>query len=60
MPKESGPCKAYFRNYFYNKITGQCERFIYGGCRGNSNRFHTKQQCEEACIDNIASGEEKN
>ena len=33
--KDPGPCRAAFPKYFYNVETGRCEKFIYGGCRGN-------------------------
>ncbi|XP_076464212.1 papilin-like isoform X2 [Babylonia areolata] len=49
LPKAAGVCRAYIPSFYYNKNTGQCERFIYGGCRGNANRFETKQQCEQRC-----------
>ncbi|GFT53006.1 hypothetical protein NPIL_616831 [Nephila pilipes] len=49
QPKEVGPCKALFLRYYYNKETGQCEQFTYGGCRGNSNNFVTQEDCEAAC-----------
>ncbi|KAK3084457.1 hypothetical protein FSP39_013863 [Pinctada imbricata] len=49
LPKVVGPCRAAFRSYFYNKKTGRCERFIYGGCGGNKNKFATLQKCKEAC-----------
>ncbi|XP_076348776.1 uncharacterized protein LOC143246253 isoform X2 [Tachypleus tridentatus] len=50
LPKDSGPCLAYLRNYYYNSRHQQCEEFIYGGCRGNKNNFKTKEECEERCI----------
>ncbi|GFR05007.1 hypothetical protein TNCT_498982 [Trichonephila clavata] len=47
--KDAGPCFALFRRYFYNKETGECEEFTYGGCKGNNNNFVTKEDCEAAC-----------
>ncbi|GFU63161.1 hypothetical protein NPIL_322983 [Nephila pilipes] len=49
QPKEEGPCFALFLRYYYNKETGQCERFTYGGCGGNNNNFETQEDCEAAC-----------
>ena len=39
LPKVVGPCRARFPRYFYNSATGDCEKFFYGGCRGNANNF---------------------
>ncbi|KAL0809737.1 hypothetical protein ABMA28_011243 [Loxostege sticticalis] len=44
QPIVTGPCKAYFRVYGYNKTTDKCERFTYGGCQGNDNRFDTLEE----------------
>ena len=49
LPKVTGPCRAAFRRWYFNKAKGICERFIYGGCRGNANNFRTKQECEQKC-----------
>ncbi|KAL0859208.1 hypothetical protein ABMA27_011025 [Loxostege sticticalis] len=49
QPIETGPCRAYIQVYGYNKTTDKCERFIYGGCRGNDNRFKTIEECQDAC-----------
>ena len=35
--------------YFYNQTSGQCDKFIYGGCQGNSNNFPTFEICQEKC-----------
>jgi hypothetical protein len=37
LPQKTGPCRGSFKKYFYNGATGQCERFTYGGCKGNEN-----------------------
>ncbi|GFT08121.1 hypothetical protein NPIL_166491, partial [Nephila pilipes] len=50
LEKVVGPCKARFPRFFYNKSTKRCEKFFYGGCRGNENNFKTKQKCEVACL----------
>ncbi|GAB1597983.1 boophilin-H2-like [Argonauta hians] len=49
QPKKVGPCRAFFRRYFFNSASGQCERFVYSGCQGNENNFETKQDCESSC-----------
>lgn len=49
QPKVVGPCRAAFRRFWYNRRTNQCERFIYGGCRGNENNFETIQECQRRC-----------
>ncbi|XP_020908611.1 WAP, Kazal, immunoglobulin, Kunitz and NTR domain-containing protein 2 [Exaiptasia diaphana] len=49
LPKKRGPCKAYIPRWHYDKDKAQCTRFIYGGCRGNANRFSSKLSCEAKC-----------
>uniref|UniRef100_A0A671FTD2 BPTI/Kunitz inhibitor domain-containing protein n=1 Tax=Rhinolophus ferrumequinum TaxID=59479 RepID=A0A671FTD2_RHIFE len=49
LPKEVGPCLAYFRRWWYNKETKTCSRFIYGGCQGNSNNFQSESVCKSIC-----------
>lgn len=44
---DPGPCKAFFRRFFWNNITETCEPFIYGGCYGVV-PFRTAAQCEAA------------
>jgi hypothetical protein len=49
QPKATGPCKANFRRFYYNSTTKNCESFIYGGCQGNENNFHTIAECAKTC-----------
>ncbi|XP_064485676.1 thrombin inhibitor hemalin-like [Ornithodoros turicata] len=46
---DDGPCRALVPRWFNNFTTGKCEEFDYGGCDGNANNFHTKQECEDTC-----------
>ncbi|KAH7941211.1 hypothetical protein HPB49_011097 [Dermacentor silvarum] len=47
--KRPGPCAGYFPRYYFNNVTKTCERFIYGGCQGNGNNFHTLEECNSTC-----------
>jgi hypothetical protein len=49
LKKDTGPCLAYLEMFFFNADTNRCEKFVFGGCMGNENRFLTLQQCEETC-----------
>jgi hypothetical protein len=44
-----GLCRGYFSKWFFNTSTGECEKFVYGGCRGNGNNFDSPERCEEIC-----------
>jgi hypothetical protein len=50
LPRVVGPCRAAFRRWFYSASLGQCQQFVYGGCRGNANNFHSEDQCRRQCI----------
>ena len=49
LPPATGPCRGSFPMYYYDSKTKQCERFIYGGCGGNANRFYTIEECDRTC-----------
>ncbi|VDO01400.1 unnamed protein product [Rodentolepis nana] len=49
MPIEGGPCRGFFPSWGMDAANGECVQFIYGGCRGNENRFESKEACEETC-----------
>ena len=46
---DPGPCKALFPRFFYNISSARCEKFNYGGCKGNSNRFRNEEACKTKC-----------
>ena len=49
QPESSGFCRALFERYFFDKTSGECKKFIYGGCGGNQNRFDTIDECKKIC-----------
>ncbi|CAL1531650.1 unnamed protein product [Lymnaea stagnalis] len=48
--KSAGNCDKWVIHWFFDSARGACNRFYYGGCGGNSNRFESKESCEKACI----------
>lgn len=44
---DPGPCRAFFRRFFWDAATQACEPFIYGGCYGYV-PFRTASECEAA------------
>ncbi|XP_014305937.1 tissue factor pathway inhibitor-like, partial [Myotis lucifugus] len=51
LDADKGPCRFYFKNYFYNHRSGRCEEFVYGGCQGNLNNFQSEAECQRFCGD---------
>ncbi|CAG0880945.1 unnamed protein product [Darwinula stevensoni] len=49
MQPDQGRCETYQEMYFYNATAGECQKFAYGGCDGNPNRFSTGEECEAEC-----------
>nr|CDS29982.2 influenza virus NS1A binding protein [Hymenolepis microstoma] len=56
MPIDGGLCRAYFPSWGYDKKSGKCIEFVYGGCGGNANRFGTREACEMRIFDAIEIG----
>lgn len=48
-PCKTGPCHAFHKMYYYNVHTRHCQKFIYGGCGGNPNRFKRLNDCIRKC-----------
>ena len=49
LPPQTGHCRGYFPRYHFDEASGQCEKFIYGGCGGNENNFKTLKECQKTC-----------
>ncbi|XP_076442877.1 BPTI/Kunitz domain-containing protein-like [Babylonia areolata] len=49
LPMRVGRCRAAHRRWYFNANSRQCRVFIYGGCDGNANNFHTREDCENTC-----------
>uniref|UniRef100_A0A194AR89 Kunitz-type protease inhibitor 5 n=1 Tax=Micrurus tener TaxID=1114301 RepID=A0A194AR89_9SAUR len=49
LPAVTGPCKAGIRAFYYNSVLRICQEFIYGGCKGNANKFKTINECRRTC-----------
>lgn len=44
---DPGNCKGFFRRFYYDRWTGKCSMFVYGGCKGVV-PFLIQKDCEEA------------
>ena len=45
LPIVPGPCEGYYQKFGYNKETGSCEQFKYGGCLGKTAVLWCAQLC---------------
>ncbi|XP_066485226.1 tissue factor pathway inhibitor 2 [Tiliqua scincoides] len=50
LDAEEGNCRALLTRYFFNLTSMTCEKFYYGGCDGNENRFDDKRSCMDSCL----------
>ncbi|XP_072145614.1 uncharacterized protein [Dermacentor andersoni] len=50
LPEERGPCHNYTVYWFFSVTDGRCNRFWYGGCEGNGNRFNSEEECKNTCV----------
>ncbi|XP_050510138.1 papilin isoform X5 [Diabrotica virgifera virgifera] len=56
LAKEKGNCRNYTVKWFFDLEYGGCSRFWYGGCEGNANRYKSKEECEEICVEPQGAG----
>ncbi|KAJ8962656.1 hypothetical protein NQ318_001050 [Aromia moschata] len=49
LPIVLGRCAKYNLQWFYDKRKGECVKYLYSGCEGNSNRFDTRMECLQLC-----------
>nr|CAD2169296.1 unnamed protein product [Meloidogyne enterolobii] len=49
LPMDGGPCEDFVSLWYFDYLQNQCRRFTFGGCRGNSNRFLTEEDCLLKC-----------
>jgi len=48
--RKEGPCRGNFQRWYYDSMSGRCQQFSFGGCRGNSNNFLKLEDCQNACV----------
>uniref|UniRef100_A0A182C5R7 Kunitz-type inhibitors n=1 Tax=Phalotris mertensi TaxID=1260334 RepID=A0A182C5R7_9SAUR len=50
LPPDTGTCRKALLRFYYNPASNKCEKFIYGGCEGNANRFKIERKCKRICV----------
>ncbi len=45
-----GPCDARIPRFYFNRSTGACHPFDWGGCRRGSNNFDSLEECHGTCV----------
>ena len=48
LKPETGPCKALFKKFYFDKISATCKEFVWGGCEGIV-PFETLEECRGMC-----------
>lgn len=56
LPLDEGDCQHYTLRWYYNQRVTECRPFVYSGCRGNLNRFDSKEECELHCGQRLGAG----
>ncbi|XP_034113308.1 kappaPI-stichotoxin-Shd2a-like [Drosophila albomicans] len=45
-----GKCGGHRKMWYYDIYKKQCSTFTYSNCGGNTNRFFSKEECEDYCV----------
>ena len=57
QPSDFGTCRDDIKvMWFYNITSRKCERFWFGGCNGNDNRFKSEKECKTICTGAVQRG----
>ncbi|XP_032915034.1 collagen alpha-1(VII) chain-like [Catharus ustulatus] len=54
QPMDEGSCQHHSLLWYFHSPTNSCRPFLFGGCRGNSNRFPSRRECERRCQSSTA------
>ncbi|XP_027595244.1 kunitz-type serine protease inhibitor bitisilin-1-like isoform X1 [Pipra filicauda] len=49
QPMDEGSCQDYSLLWYFHPEAKACRPFLFGGCRGNGNRFQSRRECERRC-----------
>lgn len=49
LEKDAGSCYDWTSRFYFDRSSGSCSQFWYGGCHGNGNNFVSKEECERRC-----------
>ncbi|NWR02161.1 VKT3 inhibitor, partial [Paradoxornis webbianus] len=49
QPMDEGSCQRHSLLWYFHGPTNSCRPFLFGGCRGNSNRFPSRRECQRRC-----------
>uniref|UniRef100_A0A3Q2E050 BPTI/Kunitz inhibitor domain-containing protein n=1 Tax=Cyprinodon variegatus TaxID=28743 RepID=A0A3Q2E050_CYPVA len=57
LNQDPGSCQDYTVMWFFDNKQNECQRFWFGGCDGNANRFQTKGDCEKTTsLEDVPAG----
>ena len=45
-----GMCRGAMPRFYFNRESGKCEGFLFGGCDANGNNFETLESCTARCV----------